>query len=65
MVITGSNEPYGKWKKNVVDLFPFPSSFSFLPLMLLLDKTEISATGLSVVGVRGLEKEVTGKGQIL
>lgn len=52
-------------KKNVVDLFPFPSSFPFLPLMLLLDKTEISVTGLSVVGVRGLEKGVTGKKQIL
>lgn len=64
MFIVGRNEPYRKAKTDV-DLFPFPSSFPFLPLMLLPDEIKISANVWSVVGVLGLQKGVTGKRQIL
>lgn len=61
MFVVGSNEPYRKGKRNAVDLFPFPFSFPFLPLTLLLQKTKISAAVRSVVGVIGLQKGAIGK----
>lgn len=64
MFIVGRNGPYRKAKTDV-DLFPFPSSLPFLPLMLLLDEIKISATVWSMVGALGLQKGVTGKRQIL